>query len=82
MKIPKKRGFAAMSIEQRQEIAAMGGRAVPAERRSFAQDKTLAVKAGKKGGKAVAPDKRSFSVDRYLASSAGRKGGKQTAQAK
>ena len=39
MKIPKKRGFATMTIEQRQEIAAMGGRAVPADKRSFAQDK-------------------------------------------
>jgi uncharacterized protein len=75
MKIPKKRGFAAMTIEQRQEIAAMGGRAVPAERRSFAQDKALAASAGKKGGTSLAPDKRSFSVDRDLASSAGRKGG-------
>ncbi len=78
----KKRGFAAMSLEQRQAIAAIGGRAVPAEKRSFSLDKGLAAIAGKKGGKAVAPDKRSFSVDHDLAASAGRKGGKQTAQAK
>jgi general stress protein YciG len=64
MEIPKKRGFATMTIEQRQEIAAMGGRAVPAERRSFALDKALTASAGKKGGKSLAPEKRSFSVSR------------------
>jgi general stress protein YciG len=78
MQIPKKRGFAAISRERQQEIAAMGGRAVPADRRSFAQDKSLASSAGKKGGKSLAPDKRSFSVDHDLAKAAGRKGGKVT----
>jgi general stress protein YciG len=78
MKIHKKQGFAAISRERQKEIAAMGGRAVPAERRSFAQDKALAASAGKKGGKAVTPDKRSFSVDHELAKAAGRKGGKVT----
>jgi hypothetical protein len=33
MKIPKKRGFASMGLEQRQEIASMGGKPVPPEKR-------------------------------------------------
>ncbi len=82
MKFPKKRGFASMSVEQRQAIASMGGKAVPPEKRSFAQNKALAVSAGKKGGAALAPDKRTFSVDRELASTAGRKRRKQAAQSK
>ena len=39
------RGFAAMSPDQRRRIAAMGGKAVPAEKRAFAQDRDLAVRA-------------------------------------
>jgi general stress protein YciG len=80
MKIPKKRGFAAMTLEQRQEIASMGGKAVPPEKRSFAQDKALAASAGKKGGAGLAPDKRTFWVDRDLAASAGRKARKKAAR--
>ena len=55
MQIPKKQGFAAICRERHQEIAAMGGRAVAAEKRSFSQDKTLAASAGKKGGESVPP---------------------------
>lgn len=48
---PKKpRGFAAMTPERRAEIAAMGGRSVPSDRRSFSQDRALARQAGIKGG--------------------------------
>jgi uncharacterized protein len=82
VKLPKKRGFATMTIEQRQAIAAMGGRAVPPEKRAFAQDKVLAVSAGKKGGASLSAGKRMFSVDRDLASAAGRKARKQSAQSK
>jgi uncharacterized protein len=71
-----KRGFASMSPERRAEIARMGGKSVPAEKRSFSQDPSLAASAGKKGGKSVNPLKRSFSKDPALASDAGRKGGK------
>lgn len=46
------RGFASMSKEARTEIARKGGAAVPADRRSFSQDRTLAASAGKKGGEA------------------------------
>lgn len=45
-----RRGFASMSPERRVEIARLGGHAVPAERRSFSQNKTLAREAGKRGG--------------------------------
>ena len=78
MQIPKKQGFAAICRERHQEIAAMGGRAVAAEKRSFSQDKTLAASAGKKGGESVPPSKRSFSTDHDLAAYAGRKGGEAT----
>lgn len=47
-----RRGFAAMDPEKRREIARRGGAAVPADRRSFAQDKDLAAAAGRVGGAA------------------------------
>jgi hypothetical protein len=46
------RGFASLSPERRIEIARRGGAAVPAAKRSFSQDRTLARKAGRKGGEA------------------------------
>lgn len=76
-----KRGFASMDPEKQREIARKGGRSVPAEKRSFAQDPKLAAAAGKKGGVAVDPGKRSFSSRPGLASEAGRKGGAATARA-
>lgn len=45
-----KRGFASMSVEKRREIASKGGKSVPAEKRSFSQDRGLASDAGRKGG--------------------------------
>jgi uncharacterized protein len=75
------RGFAGMDVEKRRRIAKRGGTNVPDEKRSFAQDRTLAAVPGRKGGRAVAPETRSFSTNRELASQAGRKGG-QTAQSK
>lgn len=47
-----KRGFGAMDPEKRRRIAAKGGGSVPAHKRSFARDRTLATNAGRKGGKA------------------------------
>jgi uncharacterized protein len=47
-----RRGFASMDKKKLVEIAASGGAAVPANKRSFAQDRELARKAGAKGGKA------------------------------
>jgi len=73
------RGFASMDVDKQREIARKGGANVPHEKRSFAQDRSLAAAAGRKGGRAVAPHARSFSSNRGLASEAGRKGG-QTAQ--
>lgn len=45
-----KRGFACMSVEKRTAIARMGGASVPANLRSFSQDRDLAAAAGAKGG--------------------------------
>jgi uncharacterized protein len=70
-----RRGFASMSPEKRREIAKKGGKAVPAEMRSFSKSADLASAAGRKGGKGVAPENRTFSQDRALAASAGAKGG-------
>jgi hypothetical protein len=67
-----------MDPEKLREIAHMGGKAVPPEKRSFSQNANLAAHAGRKGGRAVDPDKRSFSRDRELAASAGTKGGHAT----
>ena len=39
-----------MSKEQRERIVSLGGRSVPAPKRSFAQNRTLASEAGRKGG--------------------------------
>lgn len=47
-----RRGFAAMDPERRREIARRGGASVPAEKRSFSQNRDLAGDAGRKGGAA------------------------------
>lgn len=72
------RGFANMDINKQREVARKGGANVPHEKRSFAQNRTLAADAGRKGGRAVASETRSFSSNRELASEAGRKGGQTT----
>ena len=45
-----RRGFAAMTKDERCKIASMGGKAVPPEKRAFSLDNELARSAGKKGG--------------------------------
>ena len=72
------RGFAAMDAEKQRAIARKGGESVPAEKRSFFQNRTLAAEAGRKGGQSVADEQRSFSRDRTLASQAGQKGGQKS----
>ena len=69
------RGFASMDPEKQRAIARKGGESVPNEKRSFAQNPSLAADAGRKGGMSVSPQKRSFSQNHELASTAGRKGG-------
>lgn len=64
-----------MDPAKQREIARKGGLSVPAEKRSFSQNRELAVAAGAKGGKNLQGSKRSFSVNRRLASIAGKKGG-------
>lgn len=54
------RGFAAMSIEKRREIASKGGSSVPNHLRSFSQNRELATKAGRKGGQTSHGGGRSF----------------------
>lgn len=71
-----KRGFAAMSPEAHRKIASMGGKAVPAAKRSFSTNRDLATVAGQKGGAAVQPHRRSFYYNRALARAAGQKGGR------
>ena len=46
------RGFASMNTERQRQIASMGGKAVPDEKRSFSQNRRLAAEAGRKGGQA------------------------------
>jgi general stress protein YciG len=73
--VKRKLGFAAMDPEKRREIARMGGRSVPDEKRSFSTNTKLAAQEGRKGGLSVDPVKRSFSRDHALAAKAGSKGG-------
>lgn len=44
------RGFASMDETRQREIARKGGESVPAEKRSFSQNRALAAEAGRKGG--------------------------------
>jgi general stress protein YciG len=76
------RGFAMLSPERRREVAFMGGKAVPDEKRSFFRSPQLAAQAGRVGGHATSPEKRSFSNDRALAQDAGRRGGLTSARRK
>jgi uncharacterized protein len=46
------RGFASMDEQKQREIARKGGESVPAEKRSFSQNRELASEAGRKGGRA------------------------------
>jgi general stress protein YciG len=41
-----------MDPERQREIASLGGKSVPAEKRSFSQNRDLAAQAGRKGGQA------------------------------
>ena len=70
------RGLAALTPDRRREIAAMDGRSLRPDQRTFSQDPSLAKAAGQVGGAAIAPEDRMFSRDPELAARAGRKGGK------
>lgn len=52
IKPKSKRGFASMDPARQREIARKGGASVPADKRSFSQNRSLAQQAGKKGGEA------------------------------
>jgi len=49
-KLKSKRGFACLTPERRREIARKGGSMVPADKRSYSQNKELAQASGRKGG--------------------------------
>jgi general stress protein YciG len=76
MKTKKPKGLAAVSLERRREIASMGGKALPKEKRGFSVSPEAAARAGRIGGLAVPPEKRGYSRDPLLAQEAGRKGGR------
>ncbi|QTC90252.1 stress-induced protein [Brevundimonas goettingensis] len=46
----RRRGFASLTPERRKELATLGGRSVPEEKRSFSQNSDLAREPGRKGG--------------------------------
>lgn len=69
------RGFALLSEEKRKECASKGGKAVPAEKRAFSTNNTLARWCGKIGGASVDPKNRTFYKDKEKAREAGRRGG-------
>ena len=52
------RGFASMDRAKQREIASKGGKSVPSEKRSFAQNRDLASEAGRKGGRMSRPGSR------------------------
>ena len=74
-KATSNRGFASMDAAKQRAIASKGGQSVPDEKRSFSQNRALAIQAGRKGGQNVSDENRSFSRNRELAVQAGRKGG-------
>jgi len=65
------RGFASMNAERQRQIASMGGKAVPDEKRSFSQNRRLAAEAGRKGGQASHGSVGSSSVQANGESKAG-----------
>ncbi|NUB13401.1 hypothetical protein GAY28_12200 [Azospirillum brasilense] len=46
------RGFASMDRDRQRQIASKGGESVPADKRSFSKNPSLAAEAGRKGGQA------------------------------
>jgi hypothetical protein len=59
METKKPRGFACMSPDRRSEISRMGGKAVPADKRTYSIDKSKASESGVKGGIAKARNRGS-----------------------
>ena len=69
----KKRGLAALTPERRREIAQMGGKSVPREKRAFFKNPEIAKSAGSLGGQRASPEKRYFSLHPDKAQQAGLK---------
>jgi general stress protein YciG len=60
------RGFASMDPQKQREIASRGGKSVPAHKRSFSQDRRLAMEAGRKGGSVCGTTKKRDQGTRQL----------------
>jgi general stress protein YciG len=58
MTTDKPKGFAALPVDRRREIARLGGKSIPASKRFFAISQVGASLAGQKGGKATPPATR------------------------
>ena len=69
----KKRGLAALTPERRREIAQMGGKSVPREKRAFSKNPEAAQRAGSVGGLKTPPENRFFSLHPDKARQAGLK---------
>jgi len=67
----KKRGLAALTPERRREIAQLGGKSVPREKRAFFKNPEIAKSAGSLGGLKASPEKRYFSLHPDKARQAG-----------
>ena len=70
------RGFASMNAERQRQIASMGGKAVPDEKRSFSQNRRLAAEAGPQGrAERAGREAQLLAEPRRWPRIAGRKGG-------
>jgi len=58
----KNKGFAAMTVEQKREIASAGGKAAHAKGSAYKFNTLTAKEAGKKGGKTVSQNKEHMSI--------------------
>jgi general stress protein YciG len=72
---PAKHGFALWNPKKLKATSSLGGKAAPAEKRTFSVNREAARVAGQKGGKSVPADKRGFALNREAARAAGKKGG-------
>ena len=71
-----RRGFAAMTLEQRRELASRGGKAAHAAGTAYTFSSEVAAAAGKKGGKAAHAKGTAHEFTAEEAREAGRKGGR------
>lgn len=56
--------FGGMTADKQREIARLGGKSVPADKRTFSQDTSLAARAGSVGGKRSAEARKRRKLER------------------